>query len=710
MRIGPFGGAVLALAIAWPLAAAAQLLTPAPPDARPAEEAAHFAYRTAAGAEEQITGVVTWMSRNGEGGAVVEGRAVFTRPQAQLTVVIGPDIDGDFVFDLEMNKGTALPVGLTALRDVALGPIDDLQALDALPTASVLGPGHWQLAYAGGLRQADIDRLKAASDLHFIFDTEDGGIAALHLALGNSGDFVIDVSAIGWVRDNLIDGRDHFGAFVVDPRWPQIVFLEGDILRSDGESFRQALVAHPGVGLVVLDSDGGDGEAASLIADSIDALGIDTLIPSNGVCASACATIFLAGRQRVVLGTLGVHRFGYFGESPAENTIAAIADDLEAMVDFDAPMPVILASLQTPHDTIRSFTRGEAEAIGLNRGSLDAMRGFDPAILDLPLFRSGATLFRIPASGDTEEFAGAIVWRSTPSDSPVAAQATVTFPDRDLTVTLTIRSVDLVPAGAEAVDISIQGIEAATLQTVYGVSIGALPHRDSVPLPGRLTVLGTNRYRLALDPAFRERYLELLARNEIAVPFVLADGISEVVVIDVGYDGAATIDEVLANLPAPPAAATEPQSATFTLDGGAPYRGTVVWDDAGEGATGGASVFIPVLDLWARVEFGVSGTMSVALSETLQNEWQDTVRIRAVAGRAGTGAATPMVGIGAAYGRSNLTFDFTSEGDAARILSASAWLDLTLSLGDGTRATLSLQTGEPGGALLAGVVRDWGTP
>ncbi len=74
-------------------------------------------------------------------------------------------------------------------------------------------------------------------------------------------------------------------------------------------SLRAALAAHPDVREVILDSDGGFVVQGRAVAGLIEARGLDTRV--DGICKSACALAYVAGRTRRLgrQGRLGFHQY-----------------------------------------------------------------------------------------------------------------------------------------------------------------------------------------------------------------------------------------------------------------------------------------------------------------------------------------------------------------------------------------------------------------
>lgn len=75
---------------------------------------------------------------------------------------------------------------------------------------------------------------------------------------------------------------------------------------------------------VVLDSVGGSGSVAKEIGRLIRSRGLNTYLPSDASCASACVDILIGGVQRYAFGEVLVHRSTFFGESHDDSKVEAI--------------------------------------------------------------------------------------------------------------------------------------------------------------------------------------------------------------------------------------------------------------------------------------------------------------------------------------------------------------------------------------------------
>jgi uncharacterized protein YecT (DUF1311 family) len=94
----------------------------------------------------------------------------------------------------------------------------------------------------------------------------------------------------------------------------KMVIGEGSIQEGDAEKFltvtKMANRDDEGLVALVLNSPGGNVEAAFRVVDAMDKVGVYTTVPDNAKCASACASIlFASGKRRSIVGSglLGFH-------------------------------------------------------------------------------------------------------------------------------------------------------------------------------------------------------------------------------------------------------------------------------------------------------------------------------------------------------------------------------------------------------------------
>lgn len=106
--------------------------------------------------------------------------------------------------------------------------------------------------------------------------------------------------------------------------------IEGEITSNTLDDFKSALKELDAskqtlrLNSVVLDSIGGSGSVAKEIGKLIRSRGLNTYLPSDASCASACVDILISGAQRYAFGEVLVHRSTFFGESPDDSKVEAI--------------------------------------------------------------------------------------------------------------------------------------------------------------------------------------------------------------------------------------------------------------------------------------------------------------------------------------------------------------------------------------------------
>lgn len=120
---------------------------------------------------------------------------------------------------------------------------------------------------------------------------------------------------------------EQFGPAIVFYERPDVLFFTGSILAGDYFEIRRALRDWD-IRYIALSSPGGSVWEALKIADAINDLNIPVVIPSNGLCASACSFLFFAGRPRLIVGQLGVHQFSTLERTLNEETVQYTASEI----------------------------------------------------------------------------------------------------------------------------------------------------------------------------------------------------------------------------------------------------------------------------------------------------------------------------------------------------------------------------------------------
>lgn len=140
--------------------------------------------------------------------------------------------------------------------------------------------------------------------------------------------------------------------------------IEGPITERVEESFIQQVRTHSGLKTVSLNSPGGRVFPALNIARAINSAGLNTSVPKGDECDSACSFIFLAGRERIADGLLGVHQVS--GVDDPSLTQSAIGKIYEELVSFNTPSYLVSRMLGTPPGDMYIFTADELERFSIN--------------------------------------------------------------------------------------------------------------------------------------------------------------------------------------------------------------------------------------------------------------------------------------------------------------------------------------------------------
>jgi hypothetical protein len=162
------------------------------------------------------------------------------------------------------------------------------------------------------------------------------------------------------------------GAFLIIDSVPDTIFLKGDLGPNSPLDFRRALQARPRATTLMLDSNGGIVASGILVAQDVHARGMDTYIPPNGHCYSACSFIFLAGHTRIAQGELGVHQLSADIEDNSGMQYS-LSDVIDNLVQFDTPPQLISRMLRTPSDKLYIFTADELKSLQINQVTTDVV-------------------------------------------------------------------------------------------------------------------------------------------------------------------------------------------------------------------------------------------------------------------------------------------------------------------------------------------------
>ena len=176
------------------------------------------------------------------------------------------------------------------------------------------------------------------------------------------------------------------------PSMPNYLFFVGSIMPQGGDERTQLVVLkemlelHPTITTVVLHSGGGSVGMAATMSRVIFEKGLVTYVPRDATCASACGYLWLAGKVRVLDGTLGAHRISV---GDMANDTISVGDAYEEiqksigslmgwMYEYNVPVLYYAWMLLTPAEEMYEFTEEEeAELVtGYDNPSFDPVDNF----------------------------------------------------------------------------------------------------------------------------------------------------------------------------------------------------------------------------------------------------------------------------------------------------------------------------------------------
>lgn len=174
---------------------------------------------------------------------------------------------------------------------------------------------------------------------------------------------------------------ERIGAFLTQKGQEDLVFLAGDITSQTPLDFKAVLNRFPKAKTLVLSSAGGSVTGGLLLADDVFVRGLNTYIPANLGCYSACSFVFFAGKARQATGELGVHQF-HGGEDTAERAQVVVSDILDMLTKFGTPQPVVSRMLRTSSENMYVFSQAEIADLEINRGA-KALRSVETAMAEM---------------------------------------------------------------------------------------------------------------------------------------------------------------------------------------------------------------------------------------------------------------------------------------------------------------------------------------
>lgn len=177
--------------------------------------------------------------------------------------------------------------------------------------------------------------------------------------------FLISITLFVFLRHGAIaDVEGKYSPVYFDSDYPNVLFIAGDFDGRTALNFERAIEDFGVPSVVALSSDGGLVDQALLVARRVRSLGIDTLVPENAGCYSACAFVFFGGVVRSAEGELGVHQI-WSSNNDFENGQLRISDILDTLSDFDVPDDILVAMFRTPSDQMYILSQEEKTRFAL---------------------------------------------------------------------------------------------------------------------------------------------------------------------------------------------------------------------------------------------------------------------------------------------------------------------------------------------------------
>lgn len=143
-----------------------------------------------------------------------------------------------------------------------------------------------------------------------------------------------------------------------------LAFLSGPIEMHHVDQLREAIRDNPDVRpfYLVLDSEGGDVKAGIALGRMMRDLGIFGSVPEDAECLSSCAIALFGAEERILLGTIGLHRpyfwVGTGNAQPSGADIQNMYDEVKAyLAEMYVPQSVFEEMMRIEPEDMRFFRR-----------------------------------------------------------------------------------------------------------------------------------------------------------------------------------------------------------------------------------------------------------------------------------------------------------------------------------------------------------------
>lgn len=141
--------------------------------------------------------------------------------------------------------------------------------------------------------------------------------------------------------------------------------LAGDIDMRTSLNFKRAVHEYGVPEVLLLSSGGGLVYIGLDLAMEVNRLGVTTVIPEDVGCYSACSFVFLAGKERILDGELGVHQISAEDADLTRGQFT-LADMIDVLNSFDVPSELYPPMLSTPPEEMYIVSSREIQEMGLD--------------------------------------------------------------------------------------------------------------------------------------------------------------------------------------------------------------------------------------------------------------------------------------------------------------------------------------------------------
>jgi hypothetical protein len=212
-------------------------------------------------------------------------------------------------------------------------------------------------------------------------------------------------------------------AYAADANRPSIIVIDGDPKVGDQKRFIDAALANSS-SIVVLNSWGGSLVAGIEIGKAIRLKGMRTFVPSNALCASACALAWLGGTGRLMSAgaKIGFHA----ASSRHDGGVTATGNALMGayLSQIGLPESVVVYISEPGPDQLRWLTLEDARAVGIEVTRVETPGNSPGTSLKVELKAELAAMKALIAAANVEQAsltAPATQPAPAPSPSRVAA-------------------------------------------------------------------------------------------------------------------------------------------------------------------------------------------------------------------------------------------------------------------------------------------------